>query len=98
MRVRLGQKLFGQHAVGHAVLARHDDHLEAGRVEQPTASTVYGNNFKPLEPIEIADVLDHRAVAIEKDSAVSGSRVGLLEKVRAPTRRPASVEIRFMQR
>ena len=57
---------------------------------------VYGKQLQALETIEIADVLDHRPVAIEEHGS-AGSRVALLEKPADRLVHPLG-GIRFMQR
>ena len=68
------------------------------RLSRRIASTVYGKEREPLEPIEVADLLDERAVAIEEDGGphVMTAAVAAASRDGARTTRPTVM--RFMQR
>ena len=67
---RLDERLV-EKAAGDARLVRGDDDGEPGAVEQPDGVDPEGENIDALEPIEIADFLDQRAVAIEETRRAS---------------------------
>ena len=60
---------FGEEAARHARLVRHHDDAEPARFSARMASMVHGIERDALQAIEIADLLDDRAVAIEEHGA-----------------------------
>src|SRR3954463_1566764 len=62
----------GEEAARHARLIGHHDHADAGAVERPDRTAAPGVQLHALRPIEVADLLDDRAVAIDKGRRVHG--------------------------
>jgi hypothetical protein len=65
--VRLADERFVELAARNPRLVRNDNDREAGAVEHANRVDGPGIERHAAQRIEIADILDHRAVAIEKD-------------------------------
>ena len=65
--MRLGDERFVEDPARDARLVGDDHDGKAARFSSRTASTLYGKEHQPIEPIEIAGLFDQRAVTIEKD-------------------------------
>jgi hypothetical protein len=64
--VRLRDERFGEEPAGDAGLVRDDDDRQAGPIEEPDRVDSKGKKLQALYRIELAGLLDERAVAIEK--------------------------------
>ena len=54
--MRLAEKLFGQDALRHAVLARDDHYFVTATIHEAELSRGCREKLQTLEPIEIADI------------------------------------------
>src|SRR5262249_25753911 len=70
LAVDLVQDRFRQEAAGDARLVGDDDDSEPRPVERADGVDRPGKERDARARIEVADVLDHRAVAIEKNSGI----------------------------
>ena len=65
--VSLSEKVLADASVRNTGLTRHHHDLETASVQQPNRVDGVRKQHHPLETIEIPDVFDHGAVAIEKN-------------------------------
>ena len=81
---------FGEEPARDAGLVRDEDDAEAGAVERANRVDRPGIERQALDAIEIADLLDDRAVAIEEDGAglTGGHIIRLAAAATAATEMP----------
>ena len=82
-------------AAGNCGLVRDDDQGVAGPLEQAQRVRRPGKHGEQLHPIEVAPLLDERAVAIKKDGGIHYGRVCISTRTDSKTR---SGRRPFMQR
>ena len=93
--VRLGDERLVEDPARDARLVGDDDDGEARAVQQPDGVDAVRKEHQPLEPIEIPDFLDERAVAIEKDGRTRHRlrRLSRAPRARADTAREHRVDV-----